>query len=155
MDLTRKIHNLLIKNHTTVAVAESCTGGILSGLLTCLPGSSRYFALGVVTYSNQSKEKILGIPHTLILKKGAVSIEVARRMALAARRIAKSDLGLSITGIAGPKGGSRKKPVGTIFIALAKKKKVYAQKLFLKGTRSEIRRQAASGALRLISKYSR
>lgn len=104
-------------------MAESCTGGLLSNLLTQIPGSSKYFILGVVAYSNQAKENILKIPRDIIVKKGAVSKNVAELLAKAVRLMAKTDFGIGITGTAGPTGGSREKPVGTVFIAIDTKNK--------------------------------
>ena len=103
-DLLTQVHKTLLKTRKTIAVAESCTGGLASSLLTSLSKSSKYFILGTVTYSNRAKTRILGIPTSLINKKGAVSCEVALKMAENIRKIAKTDFGLSITGIAGPTG---------------------------------------------------
>src|SRR5207253_316472 len=102
-----------------ISTAESCTGGLLAKLLTDIPGSSAYFTQGWITYSNQSKTDRLGVSENLINVHGAVSEPVAQAMATNARRLAKSDFALSITGIAGPTGGSAAKPVGTVCIALA------------------------------------
>ena len=113
-----QLHEKLHKNGKTVAIAESCTGGQLCSLLTSLPGSSDYFLLGVVTYSNKSKEIILNIPAKIIAKHGAVSQQVALLMAQNIRKKTHADFGLSITGIAGPAGTSTTKPAGTVFIAL-------------------------------------
>ncbi|MFC1675360.1 CinA family protein, partial [Candidatus Omnitrophota bacterium] len=99
------IHDLFIQKKISLAVAESCTGGLLASLLTQLPGSSKYFTLGVVTYSNNAKSSCLGITPGTIKKHGAVSREVARRMASSVRRIAAADFAIGITGIAGPSGG--------------------------------------------------
>jgi nicotinamide-nucleotide amidase len=123
--LASSVANLLlnpqseIRNPKTVSTAESCTGGFLSKMLTDLPGSSSYFTQGWITYSNQSKFERLGVPTEVINVYGAVSEHVATAMAANARRLAKSDFALSITGIAGPTGGSPSKPVGTVCIALA------------------------------------
>jgi len=153
MDITRKIHNLLLKNKKTVAVAESCTGGTLSAALTSLSGSSRYFKLGIVAYSNHAKETILKIPHSLITKEGAVSVKVAQRLAANIRKIAKTDFGLGVTGFAGPTGATAGKPVGLVFIAIAVKNETSVHKFKFKGNRSGIRRQATKQALRLLEKY--
>jgi len=134
----------------TIAVAESCTGGLTSYLLTEKSGSSKYFMLGVVAYSNQAKAKILGIPQGLIRKKGAVSSDVALLMAKNVRTIAKTDFGVGITGIAGPTGGSKEKPVGTVFIAIANKDHTVSRKFLFKGNRSSVRKQAALKALKLL-----
>lgn len=150
--LVKKIHAGLIKNQKTIAVAESCTGGLLSELLTALPGSSQSFLLGVVTYSNQSKNTVLKIPIQTIMKYGAVSAIVAQKMARAIRKIAKTDFGIGITGIAGPTGATFGKPVGTVFIAIAAKNKNICKKFIFKGTRSAIKKAAALKALYLLGK---
>ncbi|MDP2831184.1 MAG: CinA family protein, partial [Candidatus Omnitrophota bacterium] len=121
--ILKQIHKKLLRKEKTVAVAESCSGGELSSLLTSLPGSSGYFLLGVVTYSNKSKETILNIPVKIIARYGAVSRQVAILMAQNIRKKTLADFGLSITGIAGPTGATTTKPIGMVFIALAKKNK--------------------------------
>ncbi|MDH7500264.1 MAG: nicotinamide-nucleotide amidohydrolase family protein [candidate division NC10 bacterium] len=103
----------------TLAVAESCTGGLISNRMTNIPGSSQYFERGVVSYSNRSKTELLGVPPSMLERFGAVSAEVAEAMALGIRRASGTDLGLSVTGIAGPEGGTPEKPVGLVYIALA------------------------------------
>ncbi len=113
------VGGMLIGRRCTVAVAESCTGGLLAQRLTTVPGSSSYFLRGVVTYSNESKTDLLGVDSALIAKHGAVSGPVASAMARGIRESSSSDLGLSITGIAGPSGGTKEKPVGTVFIGMA------------------------------------
>ena len=149
----KKVHAFLIKKRKTLAVAESCTGGLISKLLTELPGSSSYFSLGVVTYSNKAKEKILKIPGQLIAKKGAVSIEVARKMASSVRSIAKTDFGIGVTGIAGPGGSTAAKPAGTVFIAIAGKHKTLCKKFKFSGNRNAIRRKAALQSLKLLGNF--
>jgi len=113
------IGSLLRSRGKTLAVAESCTGGLISNRITNIPGSSQYFERGVVSYSNRSKMQVLGVPPSLLDRFGAVSAEVAEAMALGVRRASGSDLGLSVTGIAGPEGGTPEKPVGLVYIALA------------------------------------
>ncbi len=152
-----KIHNFMIKNNKTIAVAESCTGGIISSSLTELSGSSKYFILGAVTYSNKTKENILKIPHKVIVENGAVSEAVALLMAKNIRKIAKADFGIGITGIAGPTGGSPQKPIGTVFIAVSDENKTICKKFKFKGTRSQIRKKSALEAFELFltkSNYS-
>ncbi len=146
------IHKLLIKNKRTLAIAESCTGGLLSSLLTSRPGSSKYFILGVVVYSNFSKSLILKIPSSLINKHGAVSRPVAIALAANIRDIAKTDYGIGITGIAGPTGAVPDKPVGTVFIAVSSKAKTKWLRFQFRGSRCAIRRQAAFAALKLLQK---
>lgn len=145
-----QIHKLLIKNKKTVSVAESCTGGVLSSLFTKTAGSSQYFILGIVAYSNSAKEFILKIPPRLITNKGAVSREVAERLAKSARKLAGTDFGIGITGIAGPRGDSREKPVGTVFIAINTKNKKICKKFNFSGSRLTIRKKAALKALELL-----
>ncbi|MFZ3055372.1 MAG: CinA family nicotinamide mononucleotide deamidase-related protein, partial [Smithella sp.] len=117
--LEEVIAALLIEKKLTIAVAESCTGGLITSRLTDVSGSSDYLERGLVTYSNAAKISMLGVPAEIIEKHGAVSEETARRMAEGVRKLAGTDLGLSSTGIAGPTGGSKEKPVGTVYIALA------------------------------------
>jgi nicotinamide-nucleotide amidase len=163
----RQTHDLLIKKHKTVAVAESCTGGLASSLLTEISGSSKYFTLGIVAYSNRSKQKLLGIPPGLIAKHGAVSKEVACLMAQNIRRLGNTDFGIGITGIAGPAGcaeahtgasfsagcGSLHKPVGTVFIAVEDRTKGVCLQFRFKGTRSAIRRRSALKALKILEAF--
>ncbi len=146
------IHKLLVKNKKTISVAESCTGGLLSGLLTRMPGSSKYFILGVVAYSNKSKESILKVPAHIIAGKGAVSKEVAGLLARSVRLMAKTDFAIGVTGIAGPGGGSGQKPVGTVFIAVNSKNKTICNKFKFTGTRTTIRKKSALKALELLNK---
>ena len=149
-NLIKSIHKTLIKNGKTIATAESCTGGVLAGLLTQLSYSSKYFSLGLITYNNQTKTKILKIPSSAINKYGAVSKEVACLMAKNVKHIAKTDLGIGITGIAGPTGAIPKKPVGTVFIAVANKNKTICRKFIFHGNRSSIRKQSALKTLQLL-----
>lgn len=146
-----QIHKLLVKSKKSVAVAESCTGGLLSNFLTQIPGSSKYFILGVVVYSNKAKENILKIPANIIAKRGAVSKNVAELLAKSVRLIAKADFGIGITGIAGPGGGSKEKPVGTVFIAIDTKNKKICKKFNFSGSRAIIRKKASLKALELLN----
>ena len=146
------ISQLLIKKNKTVAVAESCTGGLLANLLTNISGSSQYFLLGIVAYSNQSKITLLKIPVLLIRRYGAVSREVSRRMAQNIRKIASSDYGIGITGIAGPLGGTAVKPIGTVFISVATGNKVVSKKFHFLGNRLMVKRKAVLKALSILKK---
>jgi nicotinamide-nucleotide amidase len=148
--LAQQIHNRLAKQKKTISVAESCTGGLLCSLLTSLPGSSDYFLLGVVTYSNKSKEMILNIPTKIITRYGAVSRQVAILMAEKIRKKTHADLGLSITGIAGPAGATPNKSVGTVYICLSGKNKNIYRKFNFQGNRENIRIQSTQEALRLL-----
>ncbi len=145
--LASALGKTLQKTKKTVSVAESCTGGLVGHLLTEVPGSSDYFLGGVVAYSNQIKVRELKVPLTLIQKYGAVSQEVAKKMATNARELFKTDYAIGITGIAGPDGGSKEKPVGLVYIALTVGKKVTAKKYIFFGSRAEIKLSAAQTAL--------
>src|SRR5437870_5870691 len=136
----------------TLAVAESCTGGLIAQRLTNVPGSSRYFVEGVVTYSNESKTRLLAVDKKLIREFGAVSQQVARDMARGVRHHAKTDFGLAVTGIAGPGGGTEDKPVGLVFIALADDAHTEHKKLMLPGDRELIRWRASQAALDMLRK---
>jgi nicotinamide-nucleotide amidase len=137
----------------TIAVAESCTGGLVSSRLTNVPGSSIFFRGGVVSYSNEMKVAWVGVPAPLIERHGAVSAEVAIAMAEGARRAAGAALGLSITGIAGPGGGSPEKPVGTVHIALAADGGTRERLFRFGGERDRVRRLAAQSALEMLRRH--
>jgi nicotinamide-nucleotide amidase len=134
----------------TLSVAESCTGGLVAQRLTDVPGSSKYFIEGVVTYANDAKTRTLGVEPMLLLEHGAVSAPVAEAMAEGIRERAGTDFGLAITGIAGPDGGTEEKPVGTVFIALASEVKTEHRKLHLPGDRQLVRWRASQAALDLL-----
>ena len=118
-DICAQLGNALIKRHLRIALAESCTGGLVCQQLTNIPGSSVWFDRGFITYSNESKVELLKVNQTTLSKFGAVSEEIASEMALGALNASHADIALSITGIAGPSGGSIEKPVGTVFFAVA------------------------------------
>jgi len=142
---------LLRRRRLTLAVAESCTGGLLAARLTSVPGSSGYFRGGALAYHDDVKRGLLGVPAAVLARHGAVSSACARLMAEAARRTAGADLGVSITGIAGPSGGTPRKPVGLVFIALAGPgPKVEVRRLRFSGDRQAVRQRAAAAALRLL-----
>ena len=117
--LEKEVAKLLVSLKLTIAVAESCTGGLICHRLTNIPGSSDYLHMGIVAYSNRSKVEFLGVPEQIIIEHGAVSEACVRAMAVGIRGLARTDLGLSVSGIAGPTGGSAEKPVGTVHMALA------------------------------------
>ena len=148
--IIEQIHNKLLSNQKTISLAESCTGGLLSSLLTSKSGSSSYFLSGIVAYSNSSKEILLGIPASIIAKYGSVSSNVAKLMAENIRKKTNADFGLSSTGIAGPSGATKNKPVGTVFICLSKKTKNICLKFSFRGNRRDIRKKSAQQALRLL-----
>lgn len=137
----------------TVAVAESCTGGLIGQRLTSLPGSSAYFERGVVTYSDQAKVDLLSVPESLIRQKGSVSAEAAQAMAEGVRERSGADLGLAVTGIAGPSGGTKEKPVGLVFLALADKKTSVCRQHLFSGDREGIRFRASQAALDLLRRH--
>jgi len=134
----------------TLSVAESCTGGLVAQRLTDVPGSSKYFIEGVVAYANDAKTRTLGVEPMLLMEHGAVSGPVAEAMAEGIRKRAGTDFGLSITGIAGPDGGTEEKPVGTVFIALASDVKTEHRKFKLPGDRHLIRWRASQAALDML-----
>ena len=128
MSLNKKIVSLLKRKRLKVAIAESCSGGMLSGAITSVSGSSKVFTMGLVTYSNQAKTKVLKVPKRIISKYGAVSVQCCMSMLNNLSKISKSKVCISITGIAGPKGGSNQKPVGLVYIGIKIGKKVFINK---------------------------
>lgn len=144
------VGRLLLKKKVTIATAESCTGGLISNRLTNVSGSSGYFMMGTVTYSNASKAATLDVPKSLIDKYGAISSQVALKMAKGIKRLASSNIGLSTTGIAGPGGGTKTKPVGLVYIAFVTGKKALVREFRFRGTREEIKFQASQAALDII-----
>jgi nicotinamide-nucleotide amidase len=147
------VAQILTENHATVAVAESCTGGMLSERLTNVPGSSVYFRGGVICYSNDLKTSFAGVPRELIEAKGAVSLEVALALADGIRKRTGATLGIGVTGVAGPSGGSADKPIGLVHISIADEQgpREYAYRFL--GDRDEIRMRATQAALDLIRRY--
>ncbi len=149
--LSKKLVQLLKKKKLKVSFAESCTGGLLSSTITSISGSSEIFTLGLVTYSNQSKINTLNVPKKIIIKHGAVSFETCLSMVKNLNRISKTNISVSITGIAGPKGGTKQKPVGLVFIGIKKGSKTLVKKyLFKNKKRSSIQRSTVYKALNLI-----
>ena len=144
----------LARNRKTITVAESCTGGLLTKLITDIPGASEYFTQGWITYSNKAKTELLGVPKKLIEKHGAVSEQVASAMAIAARQKARSDFAIAITGIAGPAGGSKQKPVGLVYISVCDKNDCQTKKCLFSYTRELIRTRAALTALNMLRLWS-
>lgn len=147
------VGKLLSEKGMTLAVAESCTGGMLSNEITNVAGASKYFERGIVTYSNTSKSKLLGVSGTTIDRHGAVSEETAREMAVGVRENANVDIGIGITGIAGPSGGTPAKPVGTVFIGLATPKSITVDKFCFQRDRIWFKSLAAATALDMVRKY--
>jgi nicotinamide-nucleotide amidase len=143
---------LLRERGLTVACAESCTGGLLGHRLTNVPGSSAYFLESAVVYADRAKQKRLGVPASLIMRHGAVSRPVAREMATGIKRTSGSDYGLAITGIAGPAGGTARKPVGLVYIALAGDGRITVEKSLFWGGREHIKFQSSQKALNILRK---
>lgn len=151
----KTVGRLLSQLGLTLAVAESCTGGLVAGRLTGVPGSSAYFLGGVVAYANGVKSALLGVPQNVLEVHGAVSEETALAMARGVRRLMNADLGLGITGIAGPAGGSAEKPVGLVYIALAADDETRCHRYLFPGERQGIRRGASNAGLAMIVDYCR
>ena len=149
--LSQKLVKLLRNKKLKVSFAESCTGGLLSSTITSINGSSKVFTLGLVTYSNQSKINTLKVPKKTIMKHGTVSYESCLSMVKNLNKISKTNISVSITGVAGPKGGSKQKPVGVVFIGIKKGNKTLVKKyLFKNKKRSSIQRASVNKALNLI-----
>ena len=149
--LSQKIVNLLRKKKLKISLVESCTGGLLSSSITSISGSSKVFTFGLVTYSNQSKISTLKVPKNIIRKNGAVSYETCLLMVKNLNKIARTNISVSITGVAGPKGGTKQKPVGLVFIGIKKGNKTLVRKyLFKKKKRIPIQRASVNKALNLI-----
>ena len=142
----------LIEKNISIATAESCTGGSLGKIITSVPGASGIYGYGFITYANEAKEKLLGVKHETLEKYGAVSFETALEMAEGARKVSGSDIAVSVTGIAGPGGGSKEKPVGLVYIAIADKNGTEYRKLNLSGNRDEVRAQTCDEVFKLIEK---
>lgn len=140
----------LCEHQYTVTCAESCTGGLLAAELTRIAGSSAWFDMGFITYSNEAKQQLLGVNPATLDYYGAVSEETVREMALGALLAAKADFALSISGIAGPTGGSDEKPVGTVWFGLADKHHIWAQAALFSGNRDAVRAQAVQFALAFL-----
>lgn len=151
--LLKKISSLLIEKKLTIATAESCTGGLLAHTLTNISGSSNYFDRGVVSYSNRAKIELVDVPETLLKRYGAVSRQVAVAMAEGVREKSNVDIGISTTGIAGPTGGTKNKPVGLVYIALSTKEKTIVKRFKFSGNRLENKESACNAALQMLYSY--
>ena len=152
--LPQKIVKLLSKKNLKISFAESCTGGLLSYSITSVSGSSKVFALSLVAYSNESKNNILKIPKKILRKYGAVSYETCLSMVKNLSKISKTEVSVSITGITGPKGGSRIKPVGLVYIGIKKRNKTLVKKhLFKNKSRFFIQNAAVNKSLDLILNF--
>ena len=150
-ELSKKVINLLRKKKLKISFAESCTGGMLASSITAIRGSSKIFTLGLITYSNQSKINILKVRRNIIIKHGAVSYETCLSMVKNLSLISKTHVSVSITGVAGPGGGTKSKPVGLVYIGVKKGKKILIKKyLFKSKKRKTIQSSSVNKALNLV-----
>ena len=152
MPLETKVAQRLIKSHKTLSIAESCSGGLLAHRLTNIPGSSKFFKLGIIAYSYESKQKLLKIPAIILKKYGAVSSHVVELLAQNVQILSDTDFGIGITGIAGPGGATRRKPIGLVYIAISTQNEIFVKRCLFKGNRTAIKKQTADQALRLLLK---
>lgn len=150
--LAKKVVEHLAKNGLTVSTAESCTGGLVAATIISVAGSSAVINEAYVTYSNEAKTKLLGVPKEDIAQNGAVSEVVARKMAYGVKHASGADIGVAATGVAGPGGSSDGKPAGLVYIALCKHKRIVYKRLRLKGGRNTVRRKTTKEILKLILK---
>ena len=154
--ISQKVVKLLIKKRLKISLAESCTGGLLSSSITSISGSSKVFTLGLVTYSNQAKINILKVPKRTIIKHGAVSYETCLSMVKNLNKISKTSISVSITGVAGPKGGTKQKPIGLVFIGIKKGNKTLVKKfLFKSRKRNSVQRSTVNKALNLVLSFAK
>jgi len=151
--LAEDVGLLLRKKGLTISAAESCTGGRVGDLLTNVSGSSDYFLGGVISYSNRAKVELLGVSEKTLAAKGAVSDEVARQMAAGVRKSVHTDIGVGITGIAGPLGGTPGKPVGLVYIAVSSRRGTVSSKNLFKGSRMQVKKQSANRALEMVKEF--
>ena len=150
-DLSSKVVRVLTKKKLTVSFAESCTGGLLASTITSISGSSKIFNMGLVTYSNNTKVKLLGVPKKTITNFGAVSYETCLSMVKNLSKISKSNISISITGVAGPNGGTKEKPVGLVYMGLKKGRKTIIKKnLFKNKGRISIQKATVKKVLKMI-----
>ncbi len=155
MSLAKKLLEICRTEKLKIATAESCTGGLVAASITEIPGSSDIFERGFITYSNEAKMELLGVSKALIKKYGAVSEQAAKAMARGALKNSNADIAVAITGIAGPSGGTIKKPVGLVFIAAARGKIVNVNIYYLKGNREKVRKKATLSALKMLIKAAK
>ena len=154
--LAQRVVKLLSKRRLKISFAESCTGGLLSSSITSISGSSKIFTIGLVTYSNQAKINILKVPKKIIMKHGAVSYETCLYMVKNLNKISKTNISVSITGVAGPKGGTKLKPVGLVYIGIKKGNKVLIKKNYFKNNkRNLIQKATVNKALNLILSFTK
>ena len=154
--LSQKLVKLLSRKKFKISLAESCTGGLLANSITSISGSSKVFTLGLVTYSNRAKVDILKVPKKIIIKHGAVSYETCLSMVKNLNKISNTNISVSITGVAGPKGGTKQKPVGLVYIGIKKGGKTSVKKfLFRNKKRISIQRASVNKALNLILSFAK
>lgn len=153
MEVEKILADLCQQKKVTVAVAESLTGGLIGRLITKVPGSSSYFTGGVIAYSNDLKEKLLGVSHETLVKFGAVSEQTAKEMLQGVLTLTNSDFAVAVTGIAGPTGATAQKPVGLVFIAVGKRGLISVKKYNFQGDRLTIQTDSAKKALALLVKF--
>ena len=152
----QRLVKLLSKKKLKISFAESCTGGLLSSSITSISGSSKVFTLGLITYSNKAKINVLKVPKNIIIKHGAVSYETCLYMVKNLYKISKTDISVSITGVAGPKGGTKQKPVGLVYVGIKKGNKTLVKKyLFKNKKRSLIQRATVNKVLKLILSFAK
>ena len=152
--LSQRVVKLLSKKRLKISFAESCTGGLLSSYITSISGSSKVFTLGLVTYSNQTKINILKVPERILMKHGAVSYETCLAMVKNLSKISKTNISVSITGVAGPKGGTKEKPVGLVYIGIKKGNKILVKKNYFKSNKRNIIQMATvNKALNLVLSF--
>ena len=151
MNFNKKIVSLLKRKKIKISFAESCTGGLLSSAITSVSGSSKVFKMGLITYSNQAKTSLLKVPQKIIKKYGAVSVQCCLSMVNKLSKISNSQINISITGIAGPKGGTKEKPVGLVFIGTKFKRKTLVNKyLFKNKSRKNFQRITVNTAIKTV-----
>lgn len=153
--LEKQVGELLRARRLTLATAESCTGGLIGHRLTDIPGSSDYYLGGVISYANAVKQQLLGVQAETLARHGAVSQPCALEMARGVRRLLQADIGLSVTGIAGPTGGTPDKPVGLVYVALAAADQEVCRRFVWDGDRAENKARSAHAALELLAAYLR
>ena len=149
----QRLITILIRKKKTLSLAESCTGGLLAHRLTNIPGSSKFVKCGIIAYRNEVKTQLLKVPQKIISHSGAVSEPVALMMAKNVRQIFKTDIGLAVTGIAGPTGATKTKPIGLTFIALSSSSEQLCLQYLFMGTRLEIKSQAVHQAIKLLGEF--
>lgn len=150
MNLEIELGKLLTAKNLTIACAESCTGGLLTSRLTDVPGSSAYVQGSIVSYSNEVKNSVLKVQAETLKNFGAVSEQTARQMSANVRELLKTDIGVGVTGIAGPSGGTAEKPVGTVYISVSDSRKTTVKLFNFSGSRSEIKNQACDAAMQMV-----